>query len=143
MLKSIRTLDEGSPYRRPLEIGIFGMLPVLITVWVLASVWANDFHGADFKLQFWVAGWKVLHGASPYAALNQRVGNWPFPYPAAAALLFAPFAVLSQSAGADLYTALCIASPLLALRVLECGIGVSTDWCCSPLRSSAVGRRAM
>ncbi len=99
---------------------MFGVLPLLLTVWVLHFVWARQYEGADFHRQFWVAGARVLQGLSPYTLTKARIAaGMAFPYPAGAALLFAPFALLARSPSGILFTALCFASPLATLRALQ------------------------
>ncbi len=113
-----RALNERNPVRA-LEHGAFVVLPALLTVWVLHFVWARQYEGADFHRQFWVAGLRVLRGLSPYTLTKARIAaGMAFPYPAEAALLFAPFALLQRSLSGTVFTLLCFASPLVALRVL-------------------------
>ncbi len=102
------------------EHAVFVVAPVVVTIFVLATIWAHDGHGEDFNLQYWVTGWRVDHGLSPYAGLHQSLGGGlDFPYPAFTALCFAPFALIPRVLSSDLFTALCIAAPLLSLRLLS------------------------
>src|ERR1700739_4413471 len=108
--------------RRPLEDGLFLVLPLLVTLDVLywtvhgSNVSAVDFHGA-----YWPAAVRVLHGLSPYAGPGSTParGGEPFVYPAAAAWALAPFGWLSQALGDRIFTLLAMAAPLLTLRALR------------------------
>jgi hypothetical protein len=82
-------------------------------------VWANDGRGEDFQFQYWLAGWRTLHGISPYTGLHAPVdAALAFPYPASTALFFAPFALLHRGVSGDLFTAICLSAPAMSLWVL-------------------------
>jgi hypothetical protein len=105
---------------RALEHSVFLIIPALLTAWVLLFVWRYQRQAVDFRLQFLPAGLRVLHGVSPYAAIGAAIHPaTAFPYPAAAALLFALFAAIPSGASGALYVALCIAAPLATLRALD------------------------
>jgi hypothetical protein len=106
--------------RVALEHVVFGLMPVALTVWSLVAVWSHDGRGEDFRFQYWLAGWRTLHGVSPYAGLHAPVdAALAFPYPASTALFFVPFAALPRGLSGDLFTALCLSAPLLSLWVLR------------------------
>lgn len=99
---------------------VFVVIPALLMAWVLVFVWNYQRQAVDFRLQFLPAGLAVLHGASPYGAINTPIHPaTAFPYPAATGLLFALFAMIPSAASGTLYVALCIAAPLAALRALD------------------------
>ncbi len=99
---------------------MFVVVPALLMVWVLVFAWRYQTQAVDFRLQFLPAGLSVLHGTSPYAAINAPIHPaTAFPYPAATALLFALFAEIPSGASGALYIALCIAAPLATLWVLD------------------------
>jgi hypothetical protein len=77
--------------------------------------------GLDFEHGPWVAGRALLHGGGPYVdpSSPSLVSGEPFVYPAAAAVLLAPFALLPQATAGAIFAILCIGAALLALRVLE------------------------
>lgn len=104
--------------RRALEHATFALAPALATVFVFVTVWAHDGRGEDFRLQYWRAGWLVLHGLSPYVGVHGPVG-FRFPYPAFTALVFVPFALVPRALSGDLFTLICLAAPLLSLKVLN------------------------
>jgi alpha-1,2-mannosyltransferase len=105
--------------RRAFEHVVFGLAAPALTIWTLAVVWAHDGHGEDFRLQYWLAGWRTLHGISPYAGLHAPVdAALAFPYPASTALFFVPFALLQRAPSGDLYTAFCLSAPALSLWTL-------------------------
>jgi hypothetical protein len=66
-----------------------------------------------------VAGWRTLHGLDPYSWTRQQVaGGASFPYPAPAALILAPFALISSIGAGILATAACVIAAPLALWIL-------------------------
>jgi len=70
---------------------------------------------ADFDT-FWVAGRGLAHGASPYQAVAGSVNlQYPYWYPATAAVLLAPFGLLSRHVASALWAGLGFA--LLAYAV--------------------------
>jgi hypothetical protein len=86
--------------------------------------------GSDFA-SFWEGGRHVIHGLSPYPALDSlpavadRITFVPFVYPAPAAFAMGPLSVLPFAVADTLFFVLILGSVALALRVL----GV-TDWRC-------------
>lgn len=105
--------------RRALEHAVFAVLPGLVTVWLLLYVSTGRLGAVDFRQDFWVAGFRVLHGGNPYLWTRaQIISGASFPYPALAALLFVPFALIPVGASSVLFTVLCIVSVAAALRLL-------------------------
>lgn len=107
------------------EVLLFVVAPAALTVWALRYYHGNHRLAYDFHYGIWPVGHRVLHGITPY-----EPGAWfrpdptvGFVYPAPAALLFAPAALVSRDVGDALATAGAIAAPLITLRLL----GVS-DW---------------
>ncbi len=94
------------------------MVGAAVTLLSLRSYIGEHIQARDFKLEYWVAGLRVLHGHSPYV-WHAATPAIKFPYPALSALLFVPFGLLSRTDASAIFTILCIASPLLALRVLR------------------------
>jgi hypothetical protein len=106
--------------RRALEHVVFGLGAPALTIWTLVFVWANDGRGGDFRFQYWLAGWRTLHGTGPYPILHASVnGVAVFPYPAPTAVFFVPFALLPRGFSGDAFTVICLAAPLLSLWVLR------------------------
>jgi alpha-1,2-mannosyltransferase len=108
--------------RRPLNLALFGVLPTLI----MASLIRQPGFGWDFRA-FYLGSRHYLDGVSPYpghslAALALKQG---FVYPAPAAALFAPFALLPYPLAVSLWFALSVGAIAGALRLL----GVR-DWRC-------------
>jgi alpha-1,2-mannosyltransferase len=124
-LRAVRPARVGGrgAWLRAAEHVTFGILPLIVIGWIGAFVWAHDFNGPDFRLQYWLAAHHVLTGRSPYPPLGVAPGKFAFPYPAPAAFLFMPLALLPIAIASALFTAACIALPLLTLRVLRVG-----DW---------------
>ncbi len=117
--------------RRVGEWFVFGFLPLLVFCWWLAFAmfdsagdWAFDFR------QFWQGGNDVVNGVSPYptpamlATAGDHLGPvgiqevFRFPYPAAAALAFAPFGALDLDVAAALWSGLLIVSLFAAVWIL-------------------------
>lgn len=110
----------------PLELALFGALPLLTVVYTAYWVASARVVERDFAI-FRTAGDAVLHGRSPYPPLDPTVLAHfdKFVYPPLSALLFAPAAALPLGVGQALMFAGAVASIVLALRLL----GVS-DWRC-------------
>lgn len=111
------------------------VLALLVVYWWLTMValgspddWALDFR------QFWQGGNDVVNGVSPYPSSEQLDAartefgpitiqdDFRFPYPAAAAILMAPFGALSLDVAAALWGALligCVVAALLLLGVRD------------------------
>ena len=125
-----RTPETGSVTRRPVDWLVFGALPALVFCFLLGVAvldsggWAFDFR------QFWQGGNDVVNGVSPYpsAARLETAGDhldpegiqevFRFPYPAAAAVGFAPFGAVSFDAAALIWGALLIVSLFAAVWIL-------------------------
>lgn len=99
--------------------GLFAVAPVVGTIYLL-HVFRAHWFAVDFRLAYWPAAHRVLHGLSPY--INPHglsiARDLPFPYPAVGAVVLAPFGLLSPDTGGAIFTALNIASLPLALRLL-------------------------
>jgi hypothetical protein len=89
---------------------------VALASWYLAISATGHRFAVDFVNTFWPAGHSVLEGKSPFPA---------FVYPPFASLFVAPFSLLPVNVAAGLFTALLVASAILALYVA----GVR-DWPC-------------
>ncbi|MGZ4431253.1 MAG: glycosyltransferase family 87 protein [Gaiellales bacterium] len=102
-------------YRRwavPRRIGAYGIClaagPFLAALFLLSSIRSGSFL-IDFRYAFYPAGHAVLSGHSPYVALSELHAELiPFVYPAVAAWLFAPLALLPYGAAAVIYFALTV-----------------------------------
>jgi MFS family permease len=105
-------------YRRPLEVGLFVEVPLLVVL-VLAYLAAGHGGGGDFEI-FRKAGNALLHGRSPYVRPTPELigSNDRFVYPTPFALPFVPFALLPEKVGAVVYLFLCVAAVLAALWLL-------------------------
>jgi hypothetical protein len=100
------------------------VVAVLVTVWLFLKFASGHRLAADFHYDFWVAGFRVVHGLSPYGWTRQQIaGGFSFPYPAFAALLFVPSSLLPRSVGDPVAAVLALAACLSALRI----VGVR-DW---------------
>jgi alpha-1,2-mannosyltransferase len=96
------------------------ILPILLTGFLFAEYASAHQLAVDFHNDFWVAGYKVSHGLSPYDWTRQQIaGLVSFPYPAPAALLFVPFTLLPRAAADGVFMTLTVVACLATLRVLR------------------------
>ena len=115
-------------FGRVATVAVFGILPIALMAYgfyaTLRLSTANSYW--DFH-PFWNAGRDVLHGRSPYPPPSAAVlaHEKSFVYPAPAALLMAPFALLPFTIAATLFALLLTAAVPAALYV----VGVR-DWRC-------------
>jgi hypothetical protein len=104
------------------SVTVWGVLPALLVAFTIFRPGTRSVHFAgDFHYAFWTAGRSVLHGLSPYAnpsspAVAHAVA---FVYPALAAVLLAPFALIPHGAADMTFALLNLAAALLTLRVLR------------------------
>ncbi len=108
-----------------IQHGVFAVAPVLVVLARLHIAVAAHALGVDFAHGPWVAGRRVLAGTTPWApsyAAELRDGL-TFVYPAAAAVLAVPFALLPRSLATDLFVVLSLVAVIAALRC--CGV---RDW---------------
>lgn len=112
---------QPSPNRpTPLEFGLYICVPAIFTIVAIATFRSIHSFAGDFHKEFWPAGLHLLHGQSPYLLGRAQVANGlAFPYPALAALLFTPFALVSRGVSEVLFTAICFAALAATLRVLR------------------------
>jgi hypothetical protein len=105
-------------YLMAVQHGCFAAAPLACTLYLLVLA-RGHVMAFDFHYQYWAAGHAVLHGLPLYAPTPQDLADHrAFPYPAGAAVLFAPFALLGRGAGDVVMTLVSLVAPLLALRVL-------------------------
>jgi Glycosyltransferase family 87 len=96
------------------------IFPVLVTVGLFLEYSSAHQVAVDFHHDFWVAGFRVLHGLSPYDWTRQQIAALvSFPYPAPAALVFVPFSLLRRGVSDLMFVALLLTACLLALRILN------------------------
>ncbi len=99
---------------------MFGVIPAVVTGWLLVYVATTRFGAVDFRQDFWIVGWRILHGGDPYTWTHTQImAGASFPYPALGALLFVPFALIPVGVSAAVFTALCVAATALALRLMS------------------------
>lgn len=89
---------------------LLGCLPLGLTLWLAVSAIRFHWVAEDFSLAYYPAAHRVLAGADPYAATHaQLIGGAAFVYPAVAAVLLAPLALVSSGLADHLYTLVCLA----------------------------------
>jgi hypothetical protein len=111
------------------ELLLFGAAPLLLLGVCLGDATAAGPHHSDFWT-FWSAGRDVLHGHSPYPALQSLPHTAyrkfaPFVYPPVTAFTMVPLALLPYGVAKALYLLLSLGAIAIALRLL----GVR-DWRC-------------
>ncbi|MGO9792741.1 MAG: glycosyltransferase 87 family protein [Solirubrobacteraceae bacterium] len=95
-------------------------LPIVFTAIAIQIFVSINFFAGDFHKEFWPAGLRVLHGQSPYVLQREQIDSGrAFPYPAPAALLLAPFALLPRGVSDVLFTLICFAALFATLWVLN------------------------
>lgn len=109
-----------------LEVLLLGALPLT----ALYYVFANVFHGGqvtDFENAFYPAAEAVLHGRSPYPALDDPslAAGTAYVYPPLTAIASVPLTALSSEAAGVAVMALLVAMVVATLLVLEV-----RDWRC-------------
>lgn len=107
---------------RIVPVAVWGLLPMALTVFtVLSSRGAQVHFAGDFHYAFWPAGQRVLHGLSPYVDPGSPTiaHAIAFVYPALAALLLTPLALIPHGLADAIFAGLEIAAVLLTLRLLE------------------------
>lgn len=115
--------------RRLGPVAVFGLLPALLVgAFLVHEATSVTFSLAFFDFHaFWNAGHAVLHGHSPYPPAKASVlaHERSFVYPAPAALLVAPLALLPLKVSGTIFAVGLVAAFLAALRI----VGVR-DWRC-------------
>jgi glycosyl transferase family 87 len=127
------TIESGGPTLRQLAADtragrvVAVAVPAAVAVAFLAVAASQGKFAANFERTFWPAGRDVLHGRSPFPPATREAlfPGTAFVYPAPAALLMAPFAVLPLHVAAVLFTVLLAGCGVLALYL----VGVR-DWRC-------------
>ena len=93
---------------------LLGLLPILSVPILLARWYPVHNFALDFDTWYWPAARRLLDGSSPYAPSPYLALN----YPAPAALLFAPFALIPQAAGDIVFTVLVLGCVPMTLWLL-------------------------
>ncbi len=95
------------------------LVPLIITAYCLKLYITEHIEAQDFHYEYWVAGWRVMHGHSPYVwSIHQRSASIAFAYPALAGVMFVPFALISRGVADVIFTIACIACAPASLFVL-------------------------
>ncbi len=104
--------------RSPLDDALYVLAPVFTLVELII---VRHSFAVDFEHAYWVAGQRLLHGASPYAWTHAQIASAvnAFPYPALPAIVFVPFALLPKTVAASIWVALQMGSVAVTLRVLQ------------------------
>src|SRR3954452_8922623 len=101
---------------------MWAVLPLALTASGIAASLSDtpNYFGGDFHLAFWPAGHRVLHGVSPYLdpSAPQVARATAFVYPAPAAVLFAPFALIEHRLADWLFVLMQLGAVALILRLL-------------------------
>ena len=129
--RAVLSRQEG--LKRAAQHSLFGVVPVVATLALIAFQFTIHAVAVDFHVAYWPAAARLLHGFSPYAVTRQQItGGTAFVYPVLSAEVFAPLAVLPRNIAEVLYMGLCIACVPATLRVLDVRdwrlYGVSLLW---------------
>ncbi len=99
---------------------VCGVIPAIAVVGLIVFLVQGHAVAVDFRDAYYGAGYRLLHGGNPYAITHREiVSGTAFVYPALSAVVFAPFALLSDPVGAFVYMLMCIACIPLTLRTLN------------------------
>jgi hypothetical protein len=117
--------SRGELRRTAVAHGLFIVAPALVILLTLTKAISIHAFALDFDHGPWVAGGRLLAGMSLYVGPHSPdvVSGAAFVYPAVAAVMSVPFALLPRVGADVLYTALCAATVFLTLRL--CGV---RDW---------------
>ena len=119
--------DAQPSHRAAVHVLVVLLPPAVLTIGLLVVSAKLHAFAVDFENAFWPAGRHVLDGQSPFppATREALAAGTAFVYPAFAALLMAPLALLPLHVAAGLFTAVLLGSAVLTLHLL----GVR-DWRC-------------
>jgi hypothetical protein len=136
--KTLDTPGLAAAARRVGTVLAFGVLPVVLTLSMLAVTYGQKSFLFDFRGDLYGAGQAILHGHNPYnpgflsaQAAIQRAGGTPQTifaqpvYAAPALVASLPFSLLPYQLAAVLFAALLIGALALGLRLLDV-----KDWRC-------------
>ena len=111
--------DRNAAFRRAAEHGLFGVVPLVVTIALVAIQFRMHSVGLDFHVAYYPAIERLLRGLSPYAVTpHQIAAGTGFVYPAFSALLLAPFGLVGRAPAEAVYTFLCLACVPTILRTL-------------------------
>ena len=109
--------DHADP-RKAAEIGLLGLLPVLLGGWVALLAARTGNYAVDFRGELYPEAKLVVHGADPFpstsAVLHFPALIWPVP----AAVLISPFTALSPTHAGAVFSLLLVASIVGTLAIL-------------------------
>ena len=125
--------SRHAAFRRATEHSLFGVVPIVATVALIAFQFNINAVAVDFHVAYWPAANRLLHGFSPYVVTRAQIaGGTAFVYPALSAVVFAPFALLSRGIAQVLYMLIgiaCVPATLRVLRVKDWRVyGVAMLW---------------
>jgi alpha-1,2-mannosyltransferase len=101
------------------DFALFVCAPFVFTLAALMIFRSTHLFAVNFHHEFWPAGHRVLRGLSPYVLDRRDIANGrAFPYPAVAAVLLAPLALIPRAVGDVAFTGACMLAAPATLRVL-------------------------
>jgi alpha-1,2-mannosyltransferase len=112
--------QRAAAMRRAGEHALFGFGPIAATLALIAFQFKINAVALDFRVAYWPAAHRLLHGLSPYAITHAQVlGGVAFVYPALSAVVFAPLALISNALAQVLWMLVCIACVPAILWTLD------------------------
>ena len=120
-------------FSRALQHGLFGFIPIMVTLFMLVYEIQHHAVATDFHLAYYPAIERLLHGGDPYSVTAaQLAAGTAYVYTPLAAITLIPFALLGRAAGGLVFSFVCIACALGTLRVLNVRdwrvYGISLMW---------------
>lgn len=112
--------QRQAEFKRALEHGLFGFGPVAASLALLVFQFTINAVALDFRVAYWPAASRLLHGLSPYAVTHAQIAaGTAFVYPALSAVMFVPLALVSNGTAQVLFMLFCVACVPAILWTLE------------------------
>jgi alpha-1,2-mannosyltransferase len=100
---------RGTEFERALTQVLFGLIPAVVTGFVLLGALRSHGVAYDFHWSYYPAARRLLDGGDIYASTSLGLANGvAFTYPALAAVLLAPFALMGHSLADHVYLVACL-----------------------------------
>ncbi len=125
--------ERRAELRRAAERTGLGVAPVVGTLLLLVYLFKVHEVAVDFHAAYYPAATRLLAGSDPYAVTHDDiVKGTAFVYPALAAMVFAPFALIGRGPAQVIYMLFCVACVPATLRTLNVRdwrvYGISLFW---------------
>jgi hypothetical protein len=100
---------RGEEFERALTQVLFGLVPAVVTAFILLGALRSHGVAYDFHWSYYPAARRLLDGGDVYASTSLGLAHGvAFAYPALAAVLLAPFALMGHSLADHVYMVACL-----------------------------------